>query len=50
MTFDGIALLATVALISVGFLAYSLWEWKIADRRRREDRLTFRNLMKAVGR
>jgi hypothetical protein len=49
MTFDGVALLAVVALVSLGFLLFSLYEWKAADQRRRLERMVHRNLMRAGG-
>jgi hypothetical protein len=47
---DGIGLLIVIGLISLACLAYSYWEWKVADRRRRADRKLHRNLMREVGR
>jgi hypothetical protein len=48
-TFNGLALLYVIALVSVCFLAYSLWEWRLADRKRRLERMVHRNLQRAMG-
>jgi peptidoglycan/LPS O-acetylase OafA/YrhL len=49
MTFDGLGLLAVVALISLAFLAYSYVEWRGRDRKRRLERMVHRNLQRAGG-
>lgn len=49
MTFDGLSLLAVVALVSLAFLAYSLFEWRGKDRARRSARLVHLNLGRACG-
>jgi len=49
MTFDGVALLAVIAGLICLYLIFHYLEWRVSDRRRREDRLIHRNLVKHTG-
>ena len=50
MVFNGLGLLAVIALIVAIYLVAHYVEWRHTDRRRREDRLIHLNLLKHTGR
>ena len=50
MVFNSVALLAVIAALIFIYLIFLYREWRAADRRRREERLIHRNIVRNCGR